>query len=58
MDHLWDVRKQGVRHDTKIFSLNNRKDVIDVTVMKGLLGIDSEEVTWNSVLSLVNLRFQ
>ena len=56
MDCLWDVRKQGIRDDTKIFSLNNWKDIIAVTLMKDMLGTDFEEITWNSVLDLVNLR--
>ena len=56
--HLWDVRNQGIRDDTKTFSLNNRKDIIADTLMKGVLGIDFEEITWNSVLNLVNLRCQ
>lgn len=56
MDCLWDVRKQGIEDDTKIFSLNNWKDIIAVTLMKDMLGTDFEEITWNSVLDLVNLR--
>lgn len=56
MDCLWDVRKQGIKDDTKIFSLNNWKDIIAVTLMKDMLGTDFEEITWNSVLDLVNLR--
>lgn len=56
MDCLWDVRKQGIEDDTKIFSLNNWKDIVAVTLMKDMLGTDFEEITWNSVLDLVNLR--
>lgn len=34
MDCLWDVRKQRVKVDAKVFSLNNWKDIIAITLMK------------------------
>lgn len=57
MDCLWDVRKQGVKGDIMVFSWNNWKDIIDVTLMKMVLvGTDFEEIIRGSVLDLEHFR--
>lgn len=57
MDFLWDVRKQDVKDDSKIFSVSNWKDIIAITLMKKMLaGTDFEEIISNPVLDLVSLR--
>lgn len=58
MDCLWDVRKQGVRDDTKDFRPNSCKDIIAITLIKKtLVGTDFEEIVRNSVLDVVRLRY-
>jgi len=57
MDCLWDVRKQGVRDDSKDCRLNNWKGVIAITLIKKTsVGTDFEEIIRSSVLDLVSLR--